>query len=60
MRLAMRFGRPHVDGFMRELGSRQILEWAEFLRLERKPPAKLVSEKEFRANYAKRVKKTRR
>jgi hypothetical protein len=61
MRLAMRFGRPDVDRFMRGLTSRQLAEWEQFLVLESQPDLKLVSEKEFRSNYAKRVvKKPRR
>lgn len=60
MRLALRFGRHDVDRFMREMGSRQFMEWIEFLRLELSPPPKKVSEAEFRANFAGRVQKKRR
>lgn len=34
MRLALAFGRPDVDVFMAELGSRQIAEWDAFERIE--------------------------
>ena len=60
MRLAFRFGRHDVDRFMRQLGSRQLVEWVKFLEMEAKPPPpRIVSPADFRANYAKRVQKQR-